>query len=448
MTISNKDAAAIVCRRAFGSLMTQQGRGYYVTLELLAIIWGTNDFDGTVLPPCDELVRYNRRSHDFARRLMAADPRYIDQQDLDHLSGDGTAAILEALLASLRVPIPGRRKPPKWLGQHLYPYVGELIHYDAAPRTAKQLPRIERYVYRGAGGLAHKLLRCDPDHDRLEANRLGLRRLVSNDGGSLGKLAEACASHDLAPRTTDPFEDKTEQQCELEHTDWVDHLRNGVRNITGRNLVRAKQVELLMTWIPYAIARHQLDRASAILGQRPRELPVSLSLQNSPVRQAARRELSHIQGLVDEALQIQANIEAQSTDDPDEETTYSSLREQSSRRAPMVAFFTQTMATVGALNAMTGSRYLTLQMQLIEALVCAGLSPGEVVKFDDFCSDILWGQFRIVADPRSASRTGMTNKIDAADLANNADQLASDLGSLGLLTEYSDATRMVHGEVH
>jgi len=448
MTISNKDAAAVVCRRAFGSMMTQQGRGYYVTLELLAIVWGTNDFDGTVLPTCEKTALYNRRSHDFARRLMAADPEFIRKEDLAHLSGKGAPAILEALLASLRVPIPGRRKPPDWPSLHLYPYVGELIHYDATVRPPNKTPKIERYLYRGAGGLAHKLLRCDPDQERLEANRVGLRRLVSNDGGSLGKLAEACASHDLAQRTTDPFEDKKEQECDLEDTDWVDHLRNGVRNIMGRKLVRAKQIELLMTWVPYAIARHQLDRASAILGQRPRDLPVSLSLQNSPVRQAARRELSHAQGLVDQALQVQANLEAQATDDPDEETTYSSLREQSSRRKPMVTFFTQTMATVGALNALTGSRYLTLQMQLIEAIVCAGLSPGEVVKFDDFCHEILWGQFRIVADPRSASRTGMTTRIDAADLTNNAEQLASDLGSLGLLTEYSDATRMVHGEVH
>src|SRR5450759_2277639 len=173
MTISNKDAAAVVCRRAFGSMMTQQGRGYYVTLELLAIVWGTNDFDGTVLPTCEKTALYNRRSHDFARRLMAADPEFIRKEDLAHLSGKGAPAILEALLASLRVPIPGRRKPPDWPSLHLYPYVGELIHYDATVRPPNKTPKIERYLYRGAGGLAHKLLRCDPDQERLEANRVG-----------------------------------------------------------------------------------------------------------------------------------------------------------------------------------------------------------------------------------------------------------------------------------
>ena len=447
MTITAKDAAASVCRQAFGSLMTQQGRGYYVTLEFLAIIWGTHSVDGTVLPGPDLTAQYHRRSHDFARRIMAADEEFLFEDDYAHLSGDNAVEILEALLASLRIPIPNRRRLPGWLGQHLYPYVGELIHYDAVPRGASHKPKIERYVYRGAGGLVHRIVRCDPNPDRLEANRAGLKRLVENDGGPLGKLAEACATHDKA-KDSSPFEDHTEWQCDLTPTAWTEHLRNGIRNITSRELVRSKQIELLMTWIPYAVARHQLDRACRILDRDPLDLPASLSLSNSPIRQSARRELDHARGIVDEALKREATTQAELSEDAEVERIFSSLAGKASWRSPMVAFFTQTMATVGALNTYTGSRYLTLQMQLLEAIVCAGLPAGQTMKFDDFCHDVLWGQFRLVVDPRSASSTGMTAKIDANDLADNAEQLARDLGSLGLLTEYSDATRMVHGEVH
>ncbi len=54
------------------------------------------------------------------------------------------------------------------------------------------------YHYRGGGGLAHMILRSDPDSERLEQNRAGLAALVADSEGPLGKLANACATHDLA----------------------------------------------------------------------------------------------------------------------------------------------------------------------------------------------------------------------------------------------------------
>jgi hypothetical protein len=421
--------------------LTQQGRGYYVTLELLAILWGTYDLDGSVLPG-DEVVRYRRRSHDFARRWMAEEG--ITTKDQDHVSGVNGPDILRALLVSLRVPIPGRRRMPHWLGQHLYPYVGELIHYDAVSRYGKI--GIERYLYRGAGGLAHKMLRTDGDAERLAVNREGLRQLVTDDGGPLGKLAKACSENDLAP-DPGPFEDETEQKCVIDHTDWVDHLRDGVRNIITRDLVRAKKIELLMIWVPYAIARHQLDRAAQMTGRDPMSLPVSLAQQVSAVRQSARRELDHARGLVDDALQLQLVMQKNASQE-DDYAVYSRLGRKGSWNDQFVAFFTQTMSAVGALNAPTGNRYLTLQLPLLETIVAAALRPGDEVEFDEFCFEHLWSRYRIVADHRSAASTGMTARIDTADLSDNAEQLASDLSSLGLLTAYSDATRMVHGEVH
>lgn len=446
MTISPKDAGAETCRRAFGALLTQQGRGYYVTLELLAIAWGTHRLDGRVLPDNLSQLRYVRRSHDFARRWMAND---LDRRDdeAQFVQGENADEILQALLESLRVPIPNRRTMPGWLGQHLYPYVGELIHYDAAPRGVRKTVNIERYAYRGAGGLAHKMLRSDPDPERLRANRVGLTELIEDSGGPLGQIAAACSSHDLGRDSEGGFKDEKEVEAVVDDTVWVDYLRNGVRNITERELVRAKKVELLMLWVPYCIARHQLDRGSQILGHERMELPVSMVERNTPVRQAARRELDHARGIVDEALRVQAGTQRRQADDTSEDDVYKRLIDSRTWRNPMIGFFTQTLATVGALNAHSGSRHLTMQLPLLEATVCASLEPGVEMRFDQYCHEILWEQYRLVVDGQADVRRGAIAKIDAADLADNAEFLARDVEGLGLLTSYSDSTRMIHGEV-
>lgn len=445
MTMSAKDAGAVTCRRAFGSLLTNQGRGYYVTLELLSIVWGTYTLNQQVLPADLSQLTYVRRSHDFARRWMANDAQY-QALDGEFVDGEGAPEILRALLKSLRVPIPNRRSMPGWLGQHLYPYVGELIHYDAAPRHGRI--SLEQYAYRGAGGLAHKMLRSDPDRDRLDMNRVGLTALIEDSGGPLGQLAKACAAHDRAREVPGGYSDGREVQAVVDHTPWVDHLRNGVRNITARDVVRAKKVELLMLWVPYCIARHQLDRGSAILNRDPMNLPVSLVQRNSPVRQAARRELDHARGVVDEALRRQAEIQLDEAIGSPEAEHYERLKGARTWRQPMLGFFTQTLATVGALNAHSGSRYLTLQLPLLEAMVCASLEPGVEMRFDDYCREVLWGRYNLIVDGQADVPRGPTSRIDALDLAENGECLAQDLEGLGLLTAYSDATRMIHGEIH
>ena len=40
MAVTINDLAAIGSREAFGAVLAPQGRGYYVTLELLALVWG------------------------------------------------------------------------------------------------------------------------------------------------------------------------------------------------------------------------------------------------------------------------------------------------------------------------------------------------------------------------------------------------------------------------
>ena len=239
MALSAQDLAAIGSREAFGAVLAPQGRGYYVTLELLALVWGTLHYDDTVLPSVEDtpVITVERRGHDFARRWMGGIDDDISAVEKDLVIGDEGENILRALLASLRVPIPNRRSLPAWGGQHLYPYVGELVHYDAVPRRNRENPvSIERYTYRGGGGLAHMILRADPDIERLAANRSGLRALVTDSGGPLGKLANACAAHDLA--RPESFKDEREGQAKVLESRWIEVLRNGVANVTAREISR------------------------------------------------------------------------------------------------------------------------------------------------------------------------------------------------------------------
>lgn len=448
---TRKAAAADVYRQAFGANLTSQGRGYYVTMELLAIVWGTSNLpDGSVLPPYvgEDSLLYTQRSHDFARRIMAGGDDAVRPEDLPFLRGQETEMVLRALFESLRVPIPGRRSLPDWGGQHLYPYIGELIHYDAVKRGRGRSSKanIERYTYRGAGGFVHKVLRTDPDADRLEQNRRGLARLVSDAGGPLGTLALACAGHDSAiPK--EAFADKLEPETSAKASPWIELIRTGLANIVGRSEVsRAKQVEMLMHWLPYCVARYQLDVAARVLGAVPPALPVSLLQRPTPIRKLARQELDRARTTLERALALSSRVLAQGSE-PERRKVLEGLATRSAWSRPSVAFFTQTMSATGALNAHTGSRHFTLKLPLLEALVCATLAPGQEIEFGEFCETVLLLGLNLVVDRRSAMSIEMISSVDSADFAQNSDQLASDLSSLGLLSEYSDATRMVHGEV-
>jgi hypothetical protein len=452
MAFTSQDLAAIGSRSAFGAVLAPQGRGYYVTLELLALLWGTVHHDDTVLPtPTDQkAITVQRRGHDFARRWMSGNHDDVSADERGFVIGHGAEEILRALLESLRVPIPNRRSIPTWGGQHLYPYVGELIHYDAVPRRNRDNPvSIERYTYRGAGGLAHMILRSDPDEGRLQRNRRGLRALVADSGGPLGKLADACAAHDRAEPAS--FTDEREADSLVLETKWVDVLRDGVANITSRtDLARSKQVEMLMHFVPFCLARHQLDRSCLLLEEAPFVFPVAIVTRPSPIRQISRHELDRARGMIDRSLPVAISQYA-SKSHPEDPIQANEIRSASERsrtwRNNIVSFFAGTMATVGALNAHTGSRYVTIRLPLLEALVCSSLRPGEEMEFEDFCGAVLMQRLGLVADRRSASSVGLTDRIDAGEFIENESQLAQDLLGLGMMREYSDATRMVHGEV-
>ena len=280
MTSSSRLQAGVV-RECFGAALSDIGRGFFVTLELFAILRGLFDAEERdapsilSVPPPGQPVTYLKRGHDFARRMPTEPEDLLGAPELQALKGSDTRATLAALVDALTVPFPGRRGRQPFKQRLLYPYVGELIHYDAVDRRGSV--SLEQYTFRGAGGSAYKMLGRDTDRDRLVRNEQGLLKLISDSGSALGRLASALLSHDLVPRAGGAsFDDERAGNAEPrpEGSRWSIALCDGVANIVGRGaLTRAKRVELLMHWVPYCVARYQLDVATAVLGRDPIEIP-------------------------------------------------------------------------------------------------------------------------------------------------------------------------------
>jgi hypothetical protein len=430
-----------VVKAAFGASLYEQGRGYYVTLELFALIWGTAArVDKQILPPLDGEPELSvvRRSHDFARRLVANMLSPEKAADAFESAQSSSLETVRALLQGLTVATAGRRAPAKnWGATHFYPYVGDLIHYDAVDRRGK--PSMERYLFRGGGGLAHRLLRSDPEVLRLDATRRGFARLVGESTGALGSLAAALAAHDEAePKEfKDGLEPGAEQPLDLRRgvaCAWAELLRSGVANILGRDrLHQAKKVEALMHWVPYCIARHQLERSAAILGRAVPVLPIDLQARSSSVRDASRSALDTSRGMVFSALERKAvelgkgNLLAQ--------------RQQTWREGSR-GFFTGTLATIGALNALSGKRHFCFRVGMLESMTLAVLRPDEEVPVQEFCR-ALFERLGVAVDADAAAQTQELADVNRSDFADNEAALRYALRSLGMLREYSDATRMV-----
>jgi hypothetical protein len=436
---SRTKLGASVVRKTFGGVLIEQGAGFYVALELLALIRGSKEAGLPVLPELtSEPIRALRRSHDFARRLIARevaisdDERALFRDDLAFHS-------ISALVRGLVLPIPGKRKRPNWLGEHLVPFVGDLVHFDAAPRRASV--NMERYAYRGGGGLVHKALRCDSNSERREAIRDALSDLVSDSQSGIGRLSRALKEHDrVRDEIDDLFEDSMELKTHVFPSAWWDVLRDGVLNITKRDLPTSKKVESLLHWVPFCLARFQLDRSLTVLELDDQEgrAPLDFGSKPSSLRKMSRAALGRHLGYVLGALTETARTE------------HPGLLEGSASRSwasGSRGFYSRSLGAIGGLNAMMGKRHYVLRHELLEAIVLACLDPGEEMEFQVFCENILCRRLQVVVDPESARQTTWLVNSDLSDFEENVHRLASQLKSLGLLHSYSDMTQMVKGEV-
>ncbi|GEL99876.1 hypothetical protein [Cellulomonas terrae] len=448
MATSHDRGGASLVQELFGVNVQEQGRGFYVALELLAIARGVMLLDpNQLLAPTSGHVTYVRASHDLARRIAVGEE--LQQEVLaSAVQGDAAYETLSALLSSLLVEVPGRRRTPRWFSSHFYPFVGELVHYDAVQRRGA--PAIERYVFRDGGGWAYHVLRSDPDGVRRTEARDGLAVLVGDSGTPLGRVAAALQSHDAARPTE--FTDLSESESEPRDADspWPELLRRGVHSIVSRTQVpRAKRTESLMHWVPYCLARHQLHLARRALGEPDAMILLDATHDANPLRRRSQESLDKFRWNIAKALTERAAQHQQAASergDVDQAERWAKFAQPNANitKSPR-AFFSETLAAVGALNSTSGRRHFTFKPPMLEALVAALLAPGEEVEFYRFCQR-LHTELGLVVDDRTARSAGLTTDIDAGVFALNAEAFKLRLASAGLLTHYSDATSIIHGE--
>jgi hypothetical protein len=444
---------ADIVQQTFGVNLQEQGRGFYVSLELLAIARGVRLHQpDNFLSPDVPVVAYERRSHDFARRIAVGFNFEENAEDTAQLSGalSGKTSLdtLNALLSSLLVEVPGRRKAAAWPAAHFHPFVGELIHYDAVVRRKR--PSIERYTFRDGGGWAYHVLRSDPNRNRRARIGQALSVLVEDSGSALGRIAAALQTHDAARPSI--FEDTSEAEIDTydAQSPWPDTLRAGVANITERDsLPTARRIEGLMHWVPYCLARHQLHLARLSLGQPQELVLIDMTRDANPIRRRSQELLQRFRWDIAEALSATAckwRADATHAGDVARAERLSKYVHANANftKSPR-AFFSESLAAVGALNATSGRRHFTLKIPMLETMVAALLQPGEEEEFHRFCRR-LFEQLRVVVDDRTARGEGLTRSIDGGVFRVNSEAFRSRLSAAGLLTHYSDATSIVHGE--
>ncbi len=440
-----------IVKEVFGGSLYSQGRGFYVTLELLAILRGSLLLEGkgeldVFLAQNDEPATYLRPTHDFARRLVAGTYEGQRKAEREEFVDDDAAGSLRALLDGLRLPIPGSRGASKdWRKWHFYPYPGDFIHYDALERKLPSLdekgkPRykinVERDSYRGGGGLAHKILRSDPNAERLFRTRQGFRDLLKNGNSPLSSLAQALSALDEA-QPEKPTKDPTEGSSKVLPSPWLEQIRDGVaRIVTRKDIPDSKRLETLMHWVPFCVARHQQSRAYVTIEsddwlERPVPVVFDCQHKNTPVRDRAREDLRKSTNAVYKALEVGAQNSAAGQD---------LLTGPQNWRTGPRTFFSSTCFAVGALNASTGIRWFTIKPELLESIVIAKVDNQ--MSLQDFRRKTMLGELGMVVGMDGARDVQITD-IDQSTFKNNAIELGEMLNDLGLLERYSDTNEMV-----
>ncbi|RRR99540.1 hypothetical protein [Glycomyces terrestris] len=475
---------AEVVLKLFGVNTERQGRGFYISLEMLAIARGVYLAHQADPERFAELlddgarVAFKRTSHDLVRRIATKAPVVEGDEELGkavELDSPETMETLHALFSSLLVEIPGRRGQPSWFGVHIYPFIGELIHYDAVERPILKIdassrstdkkrkqaakvaagikaPSIERYLFRDGGIWAYKALRTDTDLERKEATRKGLHDLVQDSDTPLGNLAKALSAHDFDYDDVPMESTDTEIQLHDDLSPWPELLREGVRNIVARTATvpRAKRTESLMHWVPYCLARHQLRLARRKLGAEDAE-SILMDFGNQPttLRRESQKALASFRNDIGNAisLQTQQMIDAIRAEGNEARLRrYEKFAKEGTKAAESPRlFFTETLAAVGALNATTGRRHFTMKPPMLESLVAATVSQETEMEFDQFCV-LLREKYGLIVENKVAAVSPLARVVDSSVLDHNGKAFREKLAAIGLLTQYSDATSMVRGE--
>jgi len=482
--------------KLFGAALEGQGKGVMVGLELLALIDGSLRLNGdhkVLTNYTDKSPRMLMRSSDLARRLATRSP--VDPSELDEILGaEGeqrahTELLLQQLLEQLLINqnIMSKRRIQSWFGAYFFPYEPCLIHYDAVddpiksdmdnidkmqqhrfkafrnpevfkrkktksvePNTA-YLPNIRRYKYRGGGSLAHLILRTDPDYERLERTRTGFTELLSGNKSSIAELMHRLNSKDLAQEremSAESGETRYEEVLIMLNnagvsSRWLETLRRGVDQLVSRRdrLAVPRIMEMLIDWVPYCLARFQIDRAADLLEPGTFWTPVVCMEPPDPtLRRQAREEVRRCEILLRNALE--RTLANDNSGEYDQKKISNGID-------GYVGFTIGNLAISGMLSSLTGSRYVQLKPNLLRTICSCEINPkdgGMHIGIQEFFEKVLWEKHRLIVDPDTADEQGLTQQTNWAAFQHNSRSVEKILISTGYASRYSDATVLVRGE--
>lgn len=410
----------------FGGILVSDGAGFYPGLELLNLVYGVENHE--ILPPPGKLT-YVRRSQEYARKLVW-DAEFQRHPNSGQLVGDGTLGVLKHLFRCLQLRIPNMNKEPEWHRAHFFPYTRSLIHWDA--RIAKKKSdeiAIERRYLRGAGAYAFQVLRESPQK-QLEQLRAAFENLYPSTPTPLERLAEVMDQNSLRAVGLEQSGDLEEKVLTFSDED-EENFRIGTLNIlTQDGLSVTARVSGLLSWVGFWLAVTQLRRVCASLGRE--QIPILVDCGSTPgqLRRDSADALNRAVSAIRDAVDAKAKLLEMDNLKPIERTKVS-------------AFFTGTGATIGLVNAFTGRRYFVAGLDLLEMLVMAGTSQGSEIPFSDFMRDFLYSKCHLVVCKDAAEKIGLLERMDSSVFEDNEHYLAERMKAQGLLSDYSDSTRMV-----
>jgi hypothetical protein len=423
----------------YGGILDYDGAGHYPGLELLNLVFGVS---GPTLLPDSETVEIKRRALDFARKLVW-DDEFDSHPAKDQVLLDrGSEVALSHLLECLQLEIPSSNKRPGWDRAHFFPYTRSLIHFDARrSKGTKEIDHkvgIERRYFRGGGALAYKVLRMDPDSERLALCRQGFGCLYEGTTSSpLDRLAETLAMQ--SKEDEEAGKDNIEARSRVLNDELDDLFRDGVVNILMHvELSTVMRIRSLVNWTAIWLTIMQMVRSSRYLDRGAAISPIVIDsgAGHAQLRRASQRCLKDNQALIVDAVESCRVAEFGAN---------SRLSKQ--QRDKIKGFFWATAATSRLLNSWRGRRHFTLGLDALETLVLAGVSKGSQMTFGDFAHKWLYEKCHMVVGRASAHDAGLLSSFDASIFEDNEAKLVEQMSAAGLLTEYSDATRMVGLEI-
>ena len=446
-------ARAAATRALFGAPLQPQGRGYYVMLELLAIVWGVmKDMDGDgnpqkILDPQADELTYLRRPRDFARRLISDPSASFFPDSHPNFGQLPEPQVLEAvssLLAGLTVPVPFLTKND-WYKTHFFPYEGDLVHYDAVIRKGK--PKLERDAYRGGGLLVYDLLRLDKDVGRRMQIAQEIEKLVEESHAPVGRTVRMLEKFDqLEAKNLTQYFECHYQECR--ETQFAELLRSGTHEILSLDVGRTRKVQYLMQWVPFIVALHQRELAyrehsPADDPEAKPTPPILLAVEeNVMLRSVSRFELGETQRVITGALD--RTVSRLVDDGTIDKKVAKVMRQDTSSKwqEEPAQFFAFTMAAVGALNANKGLRHFVFRPSLLETVVAATVGGGSV-PFQEFTDDLLDSKLGFVVSRKSCATAQLRQAVDGGRAERNERELERLMLDCGLLDQLSDSSSIV-----